>query len=296
MINVGKTKELPIHLMNNHTDSGDMIRIVIAFMAIIMFLYYQIRSSERPVIKKNLKRYLPLRNLESVYKPYLEQYFSFYNSLDDEKKLIFEKRVQKFIDIKEFIPRGIKEVTPEMKAAIAGTAIQLTFGYPGVYFSHFWKILIYPNSYYSSITHRYHMGEVDIRGMIVLSWKGFRDGFANPADGRNLGYHEMAHALRLANIIDNDDYNFSDSEIMDEFDAEAKKEAQKLRNAPADASIFKGYFLPDRFEFFSVAVECFFEKPEELRSYNPRLYYLMTRILKIDPAFIKHPEKEPNIA
>jgi MtfA peptidase len=282
--------------MQNQTDSTDIIRVAIAFFAIMIYLYFQVRYSDTPLVKKNFKRYLPVRNLESVYKPYLEQYFSFYNSLDNENKLMFEKRVQRFIDIKQFVPRGITEVTPEMKAAIAGTAIQLTFGYPGVYFSHFWRILVYPNSYYSSITHRYHMGEVDIRGMIVLSWKGFQEGFANPTDGHNLGYHEMAHALRLANIIDNDDYNFSDQNIMDDFDTEARKEAQKIRNAPGEASIFKGYFLPDRFEFFSVAVECFFEKPDELKNHNPKLYFLLTRILKIDPLFIRQPEKENNIA
>jgi len=36
-------------------------------------------------------------------------------------------------------------------------------------------------------------------------------------------------------------------------------------------------------EFFSVAVECFFEKPNALKEYNPKLYLLLSKILKIDP-------------
>ena len=90
-----------------------------------------------------------------------------------------------------------------MKALIAGSAIQLTFGYPDVDFGHFWRILIYPDNYYSTITHRYHKGEVNIKGIIVLSWKSFKEGFADSTDGRNLGFHEMAHALRLINIVEN---------------------------------------------------------------------------------------------
>lgn len=258
------------------------LRITGTLVLIFVFLYFELKSSESPFVKKNLRKYFPARNLEAAYKPYLASYFSFYNSLDSEKKLLFEKRVQRFIDLKQFVPRGLPEVTAEMKAAIAGTAIQLTFGYPNVYFRHFWRILVYPDSYYSCITHRYHMGEVNMHGIIALSWKGFREGFANPSDGRNLGYHEMAHALRLANIVDNEEYDFCDMHIIEEFDREAVKEALKLRNSPAEPSIFKGYFLQDRYEFFSVSVECFFEKPAELKKYNPKLYYLLSKILKID--------------
>ena len=265
------------------------LRVIGVLIILMVYLYFELKSSDAPFVKKNLKQYFPARKLEEVYKPYLATYFSFYNALDSEKKVLFEKRVQRFIDLKQFVPRGLPEVTAEMKAAIAGTAIQLTFGYPDVYFRHFWRILVYPDSYYSAITHRYHMGEVDTRGLIALSWKGFKEGFANPSDGRNLGYHEMAHALRLANIVDNEEYDFCDMNIIDEFDREAVKEAAKLRNTPAEPSLFKGYFLQDRYEFFSVTVECFFEKPVELLNYNPKLFYLLTKILKINPYEIKQP-------
>jgi|WetSurMetagenome_2_1015567.scaffolds.fasta_scaffold126335_2 MtfA peptidase len=281
--------------MDNPIDTESVVRIIVVIIAIFGYLYLQIRYTDSPFVKKNLKKYLLSRNLESIYKPYLSQYFTFYNSLGSEDKLLFERRVQKFIDMKEFVPRGIKEITPEMKATIAGSAIQLTFGYPNVYFRHFWRILVYPNSYYSNITHRYHMGEVDIQGMIVLSWKGFQEGFANPTDGHNLGFHEMAHALRLANIVDNDDYDFYDRDIMNEFDKEAYYESEKLRN-PAFTSMFRGYFLTDRFEFFSVAVESFFERPAELKSYNPKLYSLLKLILKIDPVALYGSKEQQSIA
>jgi Mlc titration factor MtfA (ptsG expression regulator) len=36
-------------------------------------------------------------------------------------------------------------------------------------------------------------------------------------------------------------------------------------------------------EFFSVAIECFFERSSEFKEYNLKLYLLLTKILKVDP-------------
>jgi MtfA peptidase len=271
--------------MINPDNSFTFPQTLLSLIVIAGVIYFQIRFSNTPFIKRNLKKYFFLRNLEKVYRPFLSQYFPLYNSLDDKDKIRFERRVQKFIDLKQFIPRGgLKTITPEMKATIAGCAIQLTYGYPSVYFRHFWRILIYPDNYYSTITHKYHKGEVNIKGIIVLSWKSFKDGFADPSDGQNLGYHEMAHALRLINIVENEEYDFYDREIMNDFEKEAHNETLKILNSPGGVSLFRSYCVTNVDEFFSVAVECFFEKPFALKDYNLKLYTLLSKILKIDPA------------
>jgi MtfA peptidase len=281
--------------------SGNVEQFPWIFILFIIFIfirfYFQLKNSEDPFIKRNFKRYLILRNLQKEYKPYLTQYFIFYNSLDEKNKQLFERRVQRFIDLKEFIPRGgLKTVTPEMKTMIAATAIQLTFGYPKVYFLHFWRILIYPDNYYSTITHKYHKGEVNVRGIIVLSWRSFKEGFSNPNDGKNLGFHEMAHALKLTNIVQNEEYDFYDRQIMAEFESEAHNETLKILNSPHDVSLFRDYCVSNLDEFFSVAVENFFEKPSEFRSYNIKLYTLLTTILKIDPYEIYNKKELGKIA
>lgn len=270
--------------MQNPDNSLTPLQIVIYSLLFIGYAYYMLRNSNTPFIKRYFKKYLFLRNLDNAYKPYLSQYFMFYNSLSSNDKLVFEKRVQKFIDLKQFIPRGgIKEITPEMKALIAGTAVQLSFGYPHIYFVHFWRILIYPDNYYSTITNKYHKGEVNRRGIIVLSWKSFKEGFSDQSDGINLGLHEMAHALRLINIVENEEYDFYDREIMTEFDKEAEYETNKLLYSPNQRSLFRKYGAINPDEFFSVAIECFFERSYEFHEYNPKLYLLLSKILKIDP-------------
>lgn len=226
-------------------------------------------------------RFLP--RLSSEYMPFLIHNFPFYNKLDDHQRRIFEGRMQKFIKKKEFIPRGgYKEVTVEMKALIAGSAIQLTFGYPNIYFRHFDKILIYPDDYYSIITRKYHKGEVNRGGIIVLSWTNLKDSFSNHFDGIHLGLHEMAHALRLINIVENEEYDFYDRELMSRFDTEALKEIEKIKagNTP---SIFRNYSTTNNEEFFAIAVEVFFEQADQFYQYNPSLFAMLSKILKIDP-------------
>lgn len=253
-------------------------------LALIYYILGYINSS---FVKKYLKRYLFYRNMERKYQPYLTRNFPFYNALSDKNKIRFEKRVQRFIDIKKFIPRaGIREITPEMKALVAGSAIQLTFGYPNIYFKHFWRILIYPDNYYSTITRKYHKGEVNLGGLIALSWKDLKDGFRSHADGIHLGFHEMAHALRLINIIENPEYDFYDWQIMMAFDREAKMEIEKIRNSSHPISFFREYGTTNKEEFFAVAVEVFFEQAQTFKDYNPKLYQLMARILKIDPVLL----------
>jgi len=122
--------------------------------------------------------------------------FIVYKLLSEKGRRHFEKRVCKFIKRKDFrAGSNIPEITDEMSVMIAGSAIQITYGYPNVYFNHFQTIILFAEEYYSTITSQYHEGEVNAGGVIVLSWKNFMSGFSNLTDGRNLALHEMAHSL-----------------------------------------------------------------------------------------------------
>jgi Mlc titration factor MtfA (ptsG expression regulator) len=263
--------------------------IIIAILLFMGYIIFRILFSfflETQVGKKFALRFL-LKDIDKVYLPSLRHFFPFYNALSDQNKVYFERRVQEFIRLKEFIPRGgISDVTPEMKTLIAGSAIQLTFGYPAIYFRHFKRILIYPNDYYSTITRKYHKGEVNRRGIIVVSLSSLKEGFVDSADGHHLGLHEMAHALRLINIVNNDEYDFYDRKTMEAFDRKAHIEIKKMLQGEKRASFFRDYSSTNLEEFFAVAVEAFFECSGEFREYSPELYHLLSKILKIDPIVV----------
>ena len=213
------------------------------------------------------------------YRAILNKYFVYYQKLSPSNKAKFELKVMNFIYGKQFIPRNIPEVTIEAKVLIAASAVQLTFGLPHVYLRHFNKILVYPNSYYSSITRRYHKGEVNPRfGIIVLSWQAFIDGYINTTDSLNVGLHEMAHALRLENII-REGHDLLDEKSLKEFDEWADRICS---NKDGEVQFFRPYACVDKHEFFSVAVENFFERAHDFKRQLPDLYNVMTRLLKQD--------------
>jgi hypothetical protein len=216
-------------------------------------------------------------NLKKV----LSDNFVVYKMLNEKGRNHFEKRVWRFIQMKDFrAATSLGDVTDEMRVMVAASAIQITFGYPDVYFNHFQTIILYAEEYYSTILQEYHEGEVNAGGAIVLSWKNFLSGFSNLTDGRNLALHEMAHALRLSNIVDDEEYDFIDRDTMQSFEELARAEMHKIEND--EKSFFRAYGATNQQEFFSVAVECFFEQPGDFRNYNEQMYSILAKILKID--------------
>jgi MtfA peptidase len=216
------------------------------------------------------------------FKEILDRYFVYYQRLSLANKAKFERKVTEFVFSKRFIPRNVSEVTTEAKVLIAASAVQLTFGLPNVYLRLFDKILVYPNDYYSSITKRYHKGEVNPRyGIIVLSWQSFIDGYIHPNDSRNLGLHEMAHALRFENLIRSEDYPPFHADLLERFDAFSTR----ICNDPsfAEQTFFRPYACTDEHEFFSVAVENFFERSAQFKRELPELYEILSKLLGQDP-------------
>jgi MtfA peptidase len=148
---------------------------------------------------------------------------------------------------------------------------------PGIYFEHFYRILVYPDDYYSTITHRYHKGEVNTKGLIVLSWRNLLKGYQDDSDGRNLGLHEMAHALKIVDAIKTEEYNFMDQEIYHQFLGHSRMEMQRIING--EESFFRDYAAANDYEFFAVAVENFFERPQEFKNHHSRLFDLLSQLL-----------------
>lgn len=224
--------------------------------------------------------------LSAKHKDFLAENFIFYQKLPPRSKQSFERRVAFFISSKKFIPRQMDHVTWEMKVLISASAIQLTFGFPKVNLSWFRYILVFPDTFYSQANQQHHKGEVNPKAKtIVLSWKYFVEGYLT-TDGRNLGLHEMAHALRLENRIMNEEYNFLDADTLDQWELRARHTMEEIRNGRED--FFRQYGATNNEEFFAVAVENFFERPMEFNEKHPKTYRTLCRLLRQDPVLLEN--------
>lgn len=246
--------------------------LLIMFLGIVYFIWHSFYP------RFSLLKKLPREELKRV----LNLYIPYYRSLSSKNKVRFENKTFHFLEIKEFIPRQMTEVTSEMKILIAACFVMVTFGFPDITLEHFKRILVYPDAYYSTINRRYHKGEVNPAGqLIVLSWKSFVEGFIHPTDSINLGLHEIAHALRLENKIRNNEYSFLEPELMKKWLTLSEKVINDIRNGRN--SFFRKYAEVNEDEFFAVAIENFFERPGEFNKNHPELYALMKSLLKQDP-------------
>ncbi|UXP32977.1 zinc-dependent peptidase [Reichenbachiella agarivorans] len=261
------------HETSTAIDAFRMFMITIAFL-IALVLTGKINLGIRiPGVS------VPMRRDRKII---LKEKFPFYAKLSDENKRRFERKVDHFIYSKDFIPRQIEKVTEEMKVLIAACAVQLTMGFPNVALSYFKRILIYPDDYYSTISKKYHRGEVNPRAKaIVLSWRHFVEGYVHNTDGRNLGLHEMAHALRIENRISNNEYDFLDKDIQNKWEQLADEEIGRIRSG--NSRMFRDYAGTNREEFFAVAVENFFECPQTFKNQMPELYHNLALLLRQDP-------------
>ncbi|MEP0713220.1 MAG: zinc-dependent peptidase [Algoriphagus sp.] len=226
-------------------------------------------------------RRIRITNLERTI---LENKFIYYQRLNHNHQEEFIKKLELVLAGKTFVPRGaMTEVTTEMRILIGATIVMVTFGWNDLRLPHFKKILIYPTTYYSTISKQYHRGEVNPRhGIIVLSWSCFLEGMEDQKDGVNLGIHEIAHALKLENqIFYNEESDFFNPEVYHSFQLLADEEIVRINSGVPTVFRSRGGFDAD--EFFAVALETFFEKPQEFFRYNPELYWTLVRLMRQDP-------------
>jgi MtfA peptidase len=202
---------------------------------------------------------------------YMLTRFAFYRKLPEKKKAYFEHRVHEFIVKYAFYGKQDLVVTEEMRVMIAATYVKLTFGFRVYLFDVFDKIILYPDSYESTIHNQLHNGEFNPRvKAIVFSWAHFQKGHENDTDNLNLGIHEFAHALHFYGLKKRDNgaalFAHKYERILKEIRYPANR--QKL----LDSQYFREYAYANHFEFIAVLLEHFFETPQAFKNEFPVLY------------------------
>jgi MtfA peptidase len=212
----------------------------------------------------------------------LEKYAIRYQQLDRPGRQRFEQIVAAFLHEKEWQGAGMP-VAEEMKVMVSACAAQLLLGFPDVVLKHFRRMILYPKAYRSTRSGRMHQGEVRPQaGVIVISWEDFLHGYAHSRDAHNVGLHELAHGLWFENSILNGEDNFLHPELLQDWIDHADAEIERIRSG--ESRLFRDYAGSNQPEFFAVAVEYFFEQPQEFKRELPELYGTLSAMLRQDPA------------
>jgi MtfA peptidase len=203
--------------------------------------------------------------------------------------------VVRFVRDKRFEGAGGLAVTDEMKVVIAAQACFMALKLAGPLYPGVSVVVVYPGGFVHRQTdlghtmnlphHRAPLAGVAMPGVVALDWSDVVRGAAEPRDGRNVVFHEFAHQL------DYEDGQAGGVPVLPGGDAHEKWGAI-MRDALAhleqrvdsgEASVLDPYGTTNRAEFFAVATEAFFERPEDLRAEYPALFDALRGFYGQDP-------------
>ncbi|MCU0416438.1 MAG: zinc-dependent peptidase [Cytophagaceae bacterium] len=249
------------------------------------FVYYYSKAHKDKLFTSfsSIKTYTPKHNTRiPIHRisDILEEKFKYFKTLPSvELKNHFIHRVNLFIRYTDFTPKQGMELTDEHLVLIAAVAQQLAFGLnKGYLYNYFQDIFIYPRRYTSASTGKQHLGEMNTRGIIKLSWEDFEKGINIADDSYNVGLHEFAHALEYMDFI----YEEMDNHFADALEKVLHLSTPYIHKKKV-STLFRSYAITNQHEFLAVSTEYFFEKPEALKKEEPTIYVALQKLYRQDP-------------
>jgi Mlc titration factor MtfA (ptsG expression regulator) len=222
-----------------------------------------------------------------------------YAHLPESDREELKRHIQVFLAEKKFEGCGGLAITDEIRITIAAHACILLLHRTTDYYPGLQSILVYPSAYVADGVHHYvggvvlggrdiRLGESWHRGSVVLSWDDVRRSAADVHDGQNVVFHEFAHQL------DSSGGRGDSTPVLQSrstFIAWARALGEDFERFQRDlehgrAEVLDEYGATNPAEFFAVATECFFERPNDLQRIYPRLYEELKRFYQQDPAAI----------
>ncbi len=233
------------------------------------------------------KKPRPAKALPETYRQLLREQVDFYKELDDAKKLEFENRMQLFLS--QVRITGIKATVEEIdKVLIAASAIIPIFGFSGWEYINLHEVLLYPDAF--SRAFGQEGSERDTLGLIgtgaynhimILSKRELREGFINKSGKNNTAIHEFVHLIdKTDGAVDGIPESILHKQYILPWLSLMQREIQQIME---NRSTINPYGATSPAEFFAVAAEYFFERPDLLQTNHPELYNLLTTIFRQQP-------------
>lgn len=270
-----------------------MVEAIIVFLILGLILAGIFMS---PVLTKQRRKRLKHRPFPPLWSAILDNHLPIYPRLSPDERRRLQGHIQVFLAEKQFIGCGGLQVTEEMKLTIAAVSCLLLLNERGEYFPKLRSILIYPNAYVVNETAAIgnyvveerrvtRLGESWTQDQVILAWEQVKQDTSNWSDGHNVVLHEFAHQLDQEDgkaegvpiLHRQSDYPIWARVMTIEYQQLCHNVQQGIK------TVMDSYGAIHPAEFFAVATETFFEKPQQLLSQHPALYEALQRYYLLDP-------------
>lgn len=219
-----------------------------------------------------------------------------YSALTPEEKKRLHQLIHLFLAKKRFEGCAGLEITDEIKVTITAEACLLLLHHPKTaVYPKLFSVLVYPGAFRTKREKRNDDGTVSAashnlsgeswsNGKVILSWDDVISGVSDFTDGENVVLHEFAHQLDSlsgntngAPPLRHNSYGTWSKVLSEEF--------EDLRDDcyHRHKTVMNKYGATNPAEFFAVATETFFEKPQQLYLKHRELYDELRLYYQVDP-------------
>ena len=209
----------------------------------------------------------------------------FYQKLSPTEKIRFEKAVNIFLR-KVIITPVNTTITDKDKVWVAAGAVIPMFAFEGWEYPNLEEVLLYNDQFNMGFEtngkeDRNIMGMVgtgDYKNKMLLSKPALEDGFSNSTDKNNTAIHEFVHLIDAADgDTDGIPEILMDKQYVLPWMNLIHSEMENLKQGDSDINPY-GY--TNKSEFFAVAAEYFFERPDLFATKHPEMYKMMQQLFK----------------
>lgn len=232
------------------------------------------------------RRRLAREPFPEAWRARLESCVAFYRRLGERGKRRFERDVRFFMAEQRIYGVRGAPVPDDAKLLVAASAAMLGHGMPAWEWPGVRDIVVYPGSFnqdYETSGHdRRIAGMVHHQGPILFSGPQLVHAFCTERDGANVGLHEMAHVMDFSNgradgVPAGAEWVATAPWIEVVADRLRRVRRGQLRE------VLRAYGGTNEAELFAVAVEAFFERPDQLAAHDQQLFDMLAEYFNLDP-------------
>ncbi|MEO8765692.1 MAG: M90 family metallopeptidase [Ginsengibacter sp.] len=251
-----------------------LIVLLLIVIIIVVVLFY----------KKPAKEII----LPADFKDLLLENVAFYRSITGDEKIRFENKVKEFLGYVRI--HGVNTNVEDIdRLLVAASAVIPIFAFPEWKYYNLRDVLLYPGTFnkeqfLSGSDPRNTLGMVGngaMQRVMILSKPALRSGFKNDTGKENTGIHEFVHLLDkedgavdgLPEALLKRHYLVPWLELMNH-------NIEAINTGHSDINF---YGSANKAEFFAVAAEYFFGRPDLFKENHEELYNLMTKIFHQQP-------------
>ena len=236
----------------------------------------------------------------SSWEQILRNNVAHYCMLDNDERSKLRALIEVFIAEKYWEGAGGLELDDEIRVTISAQACLLLLDLPHNYYHNVLTVIVYPSTVVpperkltffenrpapAEIPQPIH-GQAFMQGPVIIIWDAALHGGRHPESGYNVIYHEFAHKLDMLDGAADGTPPLRNKAEYKEWIRICSREFERLRqDAAMGRETFLNYYgATNEAEFFAVATEQFFDRPQIMIEQAPDLYRVLQEYYRQDPA------------